>query len=254
VRAAKRLEAAKGRINRFPYKYEAIDDAYARFLEDGTLPEDRALAGRVLHRVLYARKPVPELAAEQRTLGLHQPYGTTREMLFREAVCTVEPARGLAQLLLRCLVQDGYDPTDPEVIGPELEPADFATVSMQLLGWPRDFVRPQYQEQLERVLQQQATVRASRPRNNDEWDRGAGSALSAFLCRGVVPSDSRYFLFVLTTGESFALHGHYFGHGNEELLAAFDSVATASEGQREAALLHLGALQARSGGLGNHAG
>ena len=62
---AKRLDAVQNRINRFPYRYEAIDNAYARFLHDGTLPEDLALSWRDLKRVLKARKPVPELPQEQ---------------------------------------------------------------------------------------------------------------------------------------------------------------------------------------------
>lgn len=247
MRARKRLQAAQDAIDRLPFRRHAIDDAYARFLEDGTLPRDRTLAGEVLDRALRARKPVPELVAEQRALGLHQPYGTTREMLFREAVCSLEPARDLARLLLCGIVQAGYDPTDPEIIGPEMEPADFATVTMRLIGWPHDFVRPEYREQLDRVLRQQATVQASRPRDDDEWNRGAGAALAAFINRGVVPTDSRYFLYVLTTGEEFALHAHYLGQGGEELLAAYEAVATSTRAKKESALRRLGELQRLAG-------
>ncbi len=249
MRGKKRLQAAANCIAQLPVQHRAIDAAYARFLEDGTLPQDRTLAGAVLDRALHARKPVPELVAEQRALGLHQPYGTTREMLFREAVCSLEPARNLARLLLCAIVQAGYDPTDPEIIGPEMEPADFATVTMRLIGWPHDFVRPEYQRQLARVLRQQATVQVSRPRDDDEWNRGAGTALAAFINRDVVPTDSRYFLYVLTTGEEFALHAHYFGQGGEDLLAAYEAVATSTKAKKESALQRLGELQRLAGAM-----
>jgi hypothetical protein len=245
VRAA-RVQKAEECINRFPYRYEAIDDAFKRFLEDGTLPEDRAIAGRVLQRVLDARKKVPQIEAERLALGLDQPCGTTREMLFREACCTDKVIREFARMLLSAMVRAGYDPTDPDLIGPEMEPWLFAPVCLRLMGWPQDFVRPQYQKQLARLLEQQAAERAARPRNDDEWDREAGKALSAFMARGVVPADSRYFAFVMGIAGSFALAGHYFGKlGDrvEDLLAAFDAIATGSPEERAAALQRIGPLQ-----------
>jgi hypothetical protein len=243
---SKRLRTVAERISRFPYRYEAIDDAYAQFLADGTLPDDDALASRVLKRVLHARKPLPpdpDDLLQTASRPLSQPYGSTREMVFREACCTVKPARDLARDLLKAVVQAGYDPTDPEIIQPELEPADFASIAMQLLGWPREYVRPEYLPQLDRVLQQLAAERANRPRNDAEWTAGAGAALSAFMTQGVVPAEPRYFAFVIPTCEQFALHGHYFGRGGKELLAAFDAVATGTAEARAAALQRLGPLQ-----------
>jgi hypothetical protein len=52
-------------------------------------------------------------------------------------------------------------------------------------------------------------------------------------------------MFALTLGEMFAIHADYFGHGDEELLAAFDAVARTSGAQRQAAMRHLGAAQAK---------
>jgi hypothetical protein len=148
--------------------------------------------------------------------------------------------------VLRAMVRAGYDPTDADLIGPEMEPWLFAPVCLRLMGWPQDFVRPQYQKQLARLLEQQAAERAVRPRN-DEWDREAGKALSAFLTRGVVPTDSRYFAFVMGIAESFALAGDFFGKlgdGVPELPAAFDAIATGSPTGRAEALQRIGPLQA----------
>jgi len=244
---AKRIQAVQARINRFPYRYEAIDNAYARFLDDGTLPEERELAGRVLQRVLDARKPQPELLQEQlASRPLWQPYGSTREMLFREACCKVDCVRELARFLLRCLVREGYDPTDPEVIGPEMEPMDFAPITIRLLGFPQDCVRPEYQAQLQRVLRQHDELRAYQRIGGEDWDRGAAASLAAFLTRGRMPTESRYLLYVLAIGEQFALVAHYFGKGSEDLIAAYEAVATTTGQERVAALRRLGELQARS--------
>ncbi|HEX6944455.1 MAG TPA: hypothetical protein VF128_16125 [Gemmatimonadaceae bacterium] len=249
---SKRVQTVQRRLNRFPYKYEAIDDAYVDFLADGTLPEDNALAWRVLKRVLHARKPLPphpDDLAQVANRPLYQPHGTTREMLFNEACCGFEPARNLARFLLKAVVQGGYDPTDSELIGPEMERMDFASIGMQLLHFPQDYVRPQYAGQMQRVLRQQAEVRAQRPMGDDEWDRGAGAALRAFSMHGQVPTESRYFLYVLSTFEMFALVGHYFGklgEGGEELLASYEAVASGNDEERAAALQRLGPLQVQT--------
>lgn len=249
----KRVHSVSKHINRFPYKYEAIDDAYRRFLEDGTLPGDTALSGRVLQRVLDARKKVTEVEAERLALNLYQPCGTTREMLFREACCKVKEVRDFARTLLRGMVQAGYDPTDPESVGPEMEPWDFVPVCIRLIGWPHDFVRPEHREQVDRLLRRQAEERAVRPRNSDEWDRGAARALAAFLTRGVPPTDTRYFACVMTTAEMFALFHQTFLQNAEELLAAFDALANASVDDRNAALRRVCELQARHHAEGKHA-
>ncbi len=241
-----RFQKAQQRINRFPYKYEAIDDAYARFLDDGTLPEDNALAGRVLQRVLVARKKVPELEAERLALNLYQPAGTTREMLFREACCRVKEARELARWLLTCMVRAGYDPTDPESIGPEMEPWDFIPVCIRLIGWPHEYVRPQHRDQLERLLKQQVEERDVRPRNDAAWDREAGRALSAFLTRGVLPTNARHIAYVLTIAEQFALFQHTLRGAPDDLLAAFSALANAGDDDRGAALQRVSDLQARA--------
>lgn len=242
----KRLTKAQERTTKSHHRARIVDKAYDDFLHDGDLPSDRTLAGAVLLRVLKARKPVPpspedvELAAAGK---LRQPYGNTREMLFREAACSVEPVREFAQWLLKALVQAGGDPTDPECIGPELEPQDFSPVCLRLVGWPEDFVKPEKQAQLQRVLRQQAEVRAQRPLDDDEWDREAGAALRGFFRRGEIPGP-RFYLYVMTIAEPIALFEHYLGRAGDELVEAFDAVATSTGEQRLAALEHLGRLQA----------
>ena len=244
---AKRANTVAKRIGRLPYRYRAIDDAYAQFITDGTLPADLTLSAAVMHRVLRARKPDPETAAWRRDLitsgKLRQPYGCTREMFFSEACCEQKWIRDFARSLLRAIVQTGHDPTDPDMIGYELEPDDYAPVCMRLIGYPHDFVRPEYQAQLERVQRQQTQIYEQRPAH-EEWDRLARKAVAAFLSKGEIPSDPLHYLYALSVGETFALVGHYSGKGGEDLLAAYEAVATSSGAERTAALERLGKLQA----------
>ena len=246
---SRRLQAAQDRISRFPYRYHAVDDAYAQFLKDGTLPEDLTLAAAVMHRVLNARKPPKERETWRLELiasgALRQPNGSAREMFFSEACSEAKWLRDFARGLLKAVVQAGHDPTDPEMIGFEVEPDDYAPVSLQLVGFPHDYVRPEYKAQLQRVQRQRNDVRAQRP-VSEEWDRCARKAVAAFLKHGEIPTDPRYYLHALSVGEMFALNGHYCGKGGEELLAAYEAVATSTGPQLEAALLHLGKLQARA--------
>ena len=64
------------------------------------------------------------------------------------------------------------------------------------------------------------------------------------MTRGQIPTDSRYYLYVLSIGELLALSGKYFGRGGEDLLAAYETVARDAVGSLS--LLHLGTLQVRA--------
>jgi hypothetical protein len=165
--------------------------------------------------------------------------------VFHEAVHPTETARRAARLLIGLLVQAGDDPTDPEFIPSDLELPEFGGIAMHLLGWPDRWVRPPYEQQLQRVMRQHAQVRSVSDRS-DAWYRAAAAGLAAFLRDGEIPADDLQRLFVLTIGEMFAIHAHYFGHGDEDLLAAFDAVATASGPERDAALRRLAQAQACS--------
>jgi hypothetical protein len=246
---ANRLRTAQKRISRFPYRHHATDDAYAQFIKDGTLPADLTLSAAVMYRVLKARKPDPEIEAWRRDLiargRLRQPIGCTREMFFAEACSEQKWLRDFARNILRVIVQAGHDPTDPDMIGYELEPDDHAPVCMRVLGYPHDFVRPEYQAQMERVQRQRNRVSDMRP-HHEEWDRGARKAVAAFLKRGEIPTDPLYYLYALTVGETFALVGHFGGKGGEELLAAYEAVATCTDAERAGALKSLGQLHAQA--------
>ncbi len=242
-----RLAVVARAIDNQPFALPAIDRAYATFLRTGELAEDNRLAGVVLHRALHARRESADLDTGAWADG-QQPAASLksspRGRVFGEAACSSDPARIAARVLISILVRNGHDPTDPEFVPSGFEAPEFGGVAMHALGWPDRWVRPQYAHQMERVMQQHAKLRKNVVRS-EAWYRDAAAGLRAFLTRGEVPSEPDVRLFALTIGEMFALNRHYFTGTPEDLLAAFDAVANAVGAKRDAALVHLAAVQAR---------
>jgi hypothetical protein len=233
----RRLLAAERAISSLQLSTSAIEDAYGKFLRTGDLPEDPQLGWTVLKQALHARKAAADMEG---TVA-----GSPRERVFQEAVHSFGPARMAARLVIRVLVLSGDDPTDPEFIPSDTELPEFGGVAMNLLGWPDRWVRPPYEDQMQRVMRQHAQVR-SMSDHSDAWYREAAAALPAFLRDGELPIDDLLRLLALTIGEMFAIHAHYFGRGDEALLAAYDAVATTSGAERDDALHRLALAQARS--------
>ena len=225
----------------------AIDRAYAKFLRTGELGDDHRLAGVVLQRALHARRESADM--DSGTWADNQDpssslVGSPRGRVFHEAACASDAARVAARVLISLLVSIGHDPTDPEFIPSDFEAPDFGGVAMHALGWPDRWVRPQYAHEMQRVMQQHAKLRKNVVRSED-WYRAAAAGLRNFLTHGEVPTEPDVRLFALTVAEMFALNRHYFTGTNEDLLVAFDAVANARGAQRDAALMHLGTVQAR---------
>lgn len=229
-----RMTRVEHAVESQPVSEFAIHRAYERFLRKGELEDHRRLAWAVVDRALHARKAAVEAGVR----------GTPRSHVLREAALAEGPARDAARLLVGLLVRGGLDPTDPEFIPSDLHMPEFGSVALYALGWPDQWVRPHYAAQMERVLRQHAVVRSNHERGSMSH-REAAAALAAFLKHGEVPADPVLQSFVLTVGEMFALHAHYFGRGGDDLLAAFEAAAKTHGAERDAALARLGALQAR---------
>jgi hypothetical protein len=242
----KRFDATETALQQCPLAADAINETYGSFLRTGTLPKDRRLSWAVLERAIQARKASADTRANRSMWDrLHDlPSEDARYMVFREAIHEDPAPRDFARILIRALVRSGDDPTDPEFVPTDLEQPEFGSMAMHALGWPDLWAREPYAKQLQRVLAQHAALRAQGPRS-DLWYHKAAAALAGFLSRGDLPQDDAECLFALTLGEMFAIHADYFGHGDEELLAAFDAVARTSGAQRQAAMRHLGAVQAK---------
>jgi hypothetical protein len=222
-----RLQAMHAAIHSQSLRLQSIDRAYATFLRTCELPDVERLAKAVLRRALFARK------------------AAARELVFAEAAYGIAPERKAARLLLDALVRNGNDPTDPEFIPSDFDVPERGSVSLHAFGWPDQWVKPPYEQQMERVMRQRDYLRTL-PNQDDAWFQDVGVAIHGFLRHGVLPADAVFELYALTVGEMFAIHAHYFGKGGEDLLAAYAAVATATGAERSAALLHLGAMQVRA--------
>ena len=238
--ANRRLDLVASIVNTQPLSQQALNELYAKFLKAGELPNDARTARAVVERALVARRS-GGITRQEEGLPI---AGPPREQVLREAAQPFDVPRKAARLLIEILVEGGGDPTDPEFIPSDYEIPEFGSVAMHILGWPDRLVRPPYEQQMQRVLQQHAQLRAYWPRT-DMWYRDAADALASFLTRGELPRDDVFQLYALTIGEMFAIHAHYCGRGGENLLAAYDAVATAPDEERADALRRLGELQAR---------
>jgi hypothetical protein len=261
--AKHRLQRVGNTIESQPH---AVDNAYEVFVETGDLPTNLVLARKVVERALRARRKVPrplddgeggldgvvqrlEAKADRPANGdpsRRYITGTPRRRVFLEAVHDFEVARNAARNLIKICVREGGDPTDPEFIPSDIDPPDFGTTALHIVGWPDRLVHPDHEHQMARVMRQHAAIRAGTFRD-EAWYRSAAAALRGFLSRGELPADATFLLFVLTIGEMFALQFHFFGRGGEDLLAAYDAVAKASDAGRADALQRLGPLQVQVG-------
>lgn len=233
----RRLSVVAGGIASCPLETRAIDDHYRRFVTQGELSEDNRIAWAVCSRALLARRDgaPPRLRAT--------PHDAPpRESLFREAVCRFGPARDAARVVIGGLASCGLDPSDPEFVPGDTEQPEFGSMALCLLGWPDAWVRPEREAQMQRVLRQHADVR-SKGERSDYWYREAAQAIAAFLRAGELPHDPELQSVALVIGELLALHADYFGHGDNELLDAFEATASNTGEHRAVALERLRKLQ-----------
>ncbi len=238
----RRLQTTEQILSNQSISPSALDDLYKRFLSSGELPPARNAAWEVLKRTLSARRG-GRVSPQQYGAPL---AGPPRERVFREAIHPNKSARDAARTLIRMLVEAGYDPTDPEFIPSDYEAPDFGSTALHVFGWPDAWVKPPYEQQMERVLRQHAGLRAVAGERSEWWWREATAALSVFMTRGEVSAEPDLQKFALTIAEMFAIQAHYFGRGDEPLIAAFADVAATTGTHRDEALVRLGQLQARA--------
>jgi len=248
----RRLQTTHDAIHSQPLQLQTIDRAYGKFLRTGELPAVQPLAKSVLRRALFARKAsadrqasMPMLPVRQ-TDSSHRPRATPREQVFGEALYADEPVRFAARTIIDTLVAAGEDPTDPEFIPSDIPEPEFGSMALYILGWPDEWVRPQYEQQLQRVLVQHRALRLL-PNRDEAWYLEAARALAAFQTRGDLPM-TLFGLYARTMGEMFAIHADYVGKGDQELLAAYEVVGTTTGDEHIAAMRQLGALQVQRRG------
>jgi hypothetical protein len=253
----KRLKKVSMLIDAMPIAPAAEERAFDRFRRTGELPEHQRLAKAVIERALRggadcgspmaydfkAAMECLERAAERLKEAEAEPE-PLRKTLFHEAVYGPKFVSIPARFALRILVDMGRDVTDPEFIPTDTEIPDWGSVGWHLIGLPERIVKPPYEDQAQRLFDRFASLRERIDRDNKEWFEELAEAGVRFLHEGELPHDELLCEAVLANGEFMGLLQHHVGHGDAEVMAAFDQVARAQGEARAAAIGRVQAMAA----------
>ncbi len=147
-------------------------------------------------------------------------------------------------MALRILVDIGRDVTDPEFIPTDTEIPDWGSVGWHLIGLPERMVKPPYENQAQRLFDRFDDLRGRIDRDDSRWMDAYGEAAMVFLHEGELPEDELMCEVVLANGEFMGLLQHHVGHGDAEVMAAFDQVAKAKGKKRATAIARVSAMAA----------
>ncbi len=253
----KRLKKVSTQLDAMPIAPAAEARAFNRFRETGELPEHQRLAKAVIERALrggadcespmaYDFKVAIEgfkRAAEGLRDAEPEPE-PLRKMLFHEAVYGPKFVSIPARFALRVLVDMGRDVTDPEFIPTDTEIPNWGSVGWHLIGLPERIVKPPYEDQAQRLFERFEDLRKRIDRDDQGWFEDLAVAGVRFLNEGELPENELMCDAVLANGEFMGLLQHHVGHGDAEVMAAFDQVATAQGEARAAAIARVQAMAA----------
>ena len=138
----------------------------------------------------------------------------------------------------------GRDVTDPDFLGADTVLPDYGSVGLHVLGFPECLAKPPYEDQTQRLCDRFASLRERLDQDDRGWMDGFGEAAILFLHEGELPDDELMCEAVLANGEFMGILGHFLGHGDSEVMAAFDQVARARGEARAAAIVTVQAMAA----------
>jgi hypothetical protein len=252
----KRLRKLSQQIDAMPIAPEVEKAAFERFRETGELPEHQRLARAVTDRALRGgvdqgysvvvdfKSTVERLLRiannEEESETEPQPL---RKWLFDEAVYGADFVRCAARGALKILVAAGRDVTDPDFLGADTVLPDYGTVGLHVLGFPERLAKPPYEDQARRLFERFAVLR-ERTNRDDAWYEEFSKVSFQFLHKGELPEEELMCEAVLAYTEFMWLLGHFLGHGDAEVMAAFDQVARAQGEVRAAAIVRVRVLAA----------
>ena len=156
--------------------------------------------------------------------------------LYDEALYASEPVRAAARAILRCLAEEGADPTQPHFANRAVD--EYGSAAMQLLGYPDALVQPPYEMQAARLLDRLDDLKHRIPQTK-EWFAGLSDACEDFWTGGERPADELVFEALLVLGEVEALFRHSRGEDVKSVMALYDAVAQGTGEAREDAVAAL---------------
>lgn len=248
-----RLDKVTRRVEAMPVPTHVVNAAVERLRDFGELPENGRLAAAVVHRVLIGEMPqeyVGDKAATIRHLVritvVTEPTATPlREVLFDEAVHGPDFVRRFARTALKLAAFRGEDVTAPGFLA-NVQPPEFGTLGMHLVGFPYRFVRPPYERQAERLWDRYAELRRRIDQADDGWMDRFAQAVMTFRSRFELPDDDLLRVAVLADLELQAVLNHGAGRDVRELMELLDRAVMAMGQQREAAIAQVVAFVRRS--------
>jgi hypothetical protein len=250
-RYEQRLQRIRDALGSVPISPTAVAAAFDRYRTGGALPDHRPLAIEVERRLKLGfdvNVYVQEGAAGYRRMveeTMHirpKPPDPVLDRLVAEAVHGDGLVRLAARSALTALAESGFDVTGCPFAGHEDLVPEFGPVGFAFTGVPFCFATGPHEAKQPRLERQLAELRANAPHEDRRWFAAADRDAQHLTETGELPSDPLRRDAALLFGEIWALMERARGDDVDDVLAAFDAVATSLDSERPARLLHLQGL------------
>ena len=250
---SKRLQKLEQHYGSLPIHHSVVTAAFETFRETGDLPEDSPLAYEVVQRakrgfdcVYGPGDRVDWGASIQAAMKKPQRIADpTMDRLYNEAVWGEGMVRAAARLSLQRMAMRGWDPSQPQFVGRDLEIPDWGAVGIHFIGVPKLLAKAPYEERAERLLARYAALRERIPAADRAWLTGLERAVGGFLRHGRLPGDDLLREVVLADAEFRMLVWNAAGEDVAEPMAVLHEVGNSVGAEREAAEARLQALANR---------
>lgn len=239
-----RLGKLRVAVNAAPVLPHVLDEAYEWFTMFGELYDEDHIAEAVMRKALRggAEEP-PNRRGVRVTLASEaasEHMMTVREPLFEEALHESPYVRKIARGAIAVEVACGGNVESPGFAGRHGLPI-FGTVGMHVLGFPRKWVLPPYEDMGDRLLTLYDELRARVDQRNPKWFDSIGDAMFAFRTKGELPKDEFLRDFVVVDAAIDGLCANRKGRDVRELMLCFND-ALFGDDEKNGALAKLGEL------------
>lgn len=243
---AQRVDGVEAVLHRIPVPAELVDKALAAFLATGLLPDEPRFAAQVAARLwTEPEEPVDRYSSVYewgrrlcaRVAEQERARDAVRDALIHEAVWETGIVRLAARSMLQGLVAAGLDLRQAIFEGDEVP--EFGPVGLAMLGFPEQFVGPEFGPQCRRLDDRCDILARAVPHGDPVWRRSMRSAAELFQCCGERPADPLVFECVLAMGELSTFAAKVAGQPVDNELAAFDAAFMATGDAREQAIARL---------------
>lgn len=240
----KRLQQVEERFASVPIPPRVVKAAFATFCSTGELPDDVHLARLVTQRARTGYDcvydPQDQLDWERSIRAAIESKSRVKDplmdSLYDEAVWGEGIVRAAARQALRAFALAGFDPSEPQFAGTDIEIPDWGSVGIHLLGIPERLVHPPYEEQARRLFARYNVLRDRVAAEDPSWRARFGRAIEAFHTGGGLPPDGLLRDSVLADAELQALMDNFCGKDVSKVMAALDAAAMAEGTLRDRAI------------------